>query len=222
MSASAGRLTMGVALIVALWIAVYWWWPADQPPISFDAGPATAAGASAAGVPATQQTPPAPPVEPAVQPAPAPAPDKPQPPTPAVIPPQFTEHTVQRGETFESISRRHFGTSRHADAIARANPFVNPTGLKAGRVIRVPKDPLNIQGIPAGPPAADKPATTPAAREYTVRDGDSLSAISQRMYGSVKYVDLIFEANRDVLKSPDAVRAGQKLRIPPKPETPPQ
>jgi nucleoid-associated protein YgaU len=49
---------------------------------------------------------------------------------------------------------------------------------------------------------------------YTVSSGDSLAAISLRFYGSTYQYDIIFEANRDVLTSPDRIRVGQRLTIP--------
>lgn len=51
----------------------------------------------------------------------------------------------------------------------------------------------------------------------TVVRGESLSNIASRIYGDGKYYTLIFEANRDVLKSPHVVYVGQVLKIPPKP-----
>jgi nucleoid-associated protein YgaU len=48
---------------------------------------------------------------------------------------------------------------------------------------------------------------------YTVKGGDTLSAIGQ--HHGVAWRD-IFEANRDQLDDPDKIRAGQKLRIPKK------
>ncbi len=55
-------------------------------------------------------------------------------------------------------------------------------------------------------------------RTWTVRRGDTLGAIAQREYGSIVYADLIFEANRDILRSPDDLDIGMVLRLPDKPE----
>jgi nucleoid-associated protein YgaU len=46
---------------------------------------------------------------------------------------------------------------------------------------------------------------------YTVKSGDTLSAIGQRL--GVAWRD-IFEANRDTLNDPDKIQPGQNLRIP--------
>lgn len=52
------------------------------------------------------------------------------------------------------------------------------------------------------------------ARFYTVQSGDSLGAISITFFGSSEYYDIIFEANKGLLSSPDRIRVGQRLVIP--------
>ena len=49
---------------------------------------------------------------------------------------------------------------------------------------------------------------------YTVEKGDSLSAISKKLYGNANRWREIFEANRDQLDDPDLIHPGQTLRIP--------
>ncbi|MDQ1472026.1 MAG: hypothetical protein QOJ99_3506 [Bryobacterales bacterium] len=51
-------------------------------------------------------------------------------------------------------------------------------------------------------------------RTYTVKPGDSLSAIAQQFYGKASDYNRIFEANRDKLNDPNRVQAGQVLIIP--------
>ena len=49
---------------------------------------------------------------------------------------------------------------------------------------------------------------------YTVKSGDTLSAISKRFLGSAnRYMD-IFNANKDQLSDPDKIKVGQTLTIP--------
>lgn len=50
---------------------------------------------------------------------------------------------------------------------------------------------------------------------HIVKRGDSLMKLSVRYYGRTIDYQLIFEANREVLESPDRIRVGQKLKIPP-------
>ncbi|MEJ1971651.1 MAG: LysM peptidoglycan-binding domain-containing protein [Lacunisphaera sp.] len=57
---------------------------------------------------------------------------------------------------------------------------------------------------------------TPAAdvRYHTVAEGDSLSRISMRYYGTANRWQEIYAANRDVLQGSSTLRVGQQLRIP--------
>ncbi|KFE47520.1 peptidoglycan-binding protein LysM [Pseudomonas congelans] len=47
-----------------------------------------------------------------------------------------------------------------------------------------------------------------------VKSGDTLRAISKRVYGDANQYTKIFEANKPMLKSADKIYPGQKLRIP--------
>ncbi|MBW7982984.1 peptidoglycan-binding protein LysM [Enterobacillus tribolii] len=54
------------------------------------------------------------------------------------------------------------------------------------------------------------------SRYYTVKSGDTLSAISKAMYGTANEYQRIFEANKPMLKHPDKIYPGQVLIIPKK------
>ncbi len=49
---------------------------------------------------------------------------------------------------------------------------------------------------------------------YTVQKNDTLQKISQKFYGTTKKWKLIYDENRDVLKSPDRVYPGKTIKIP--------
>lgn len=49
---------------------------------------------------------------------------------------------------------------------------------------------------------------------YTVVEGDSLWAISMKLYGNPDGIDALYEANRDVMTSPGALRIGMVLQVP--------
>ncbi len=226
MDTSGSKLVGGLLLLVAVWIVVYWAWTPSEAGISLgrqpDAPPAGHTGAT-----------PTEPTEPDVQSRAAPVrpQPEPQPPRvradgPGVIAPEFETYRVQPGDTLASISRRFYGTTSKTNTITRANPFKDPMRLKVGDELKIPKDPSNIQGKPAPArlDAGPKPdassgsgSSDDASREYEVKPGDSLSTIAERELGSSKYADLIYKANRDTLKSKDALKVGQKLSIPPKP-----
>jgi nucleoid-associated protein YgaU len=52
------------------------------------------------------------------------------------------------------------------------------------------------------------------SRTYTVKKGDTLSAIAKETLGNANRYMLIFEANKPMLKDPDKIYPGQVLRIP--------
>ena len=56
--------------------------------------------------------------------------------------------------------------------------------------------------------------STTQSRMYTVKKGDTLSAIAKQMYGKAGDYPKIFEANKPMLKDPDKIYPGQVLRIP--------
>jgi nucleoid-associated protein YgaU len=66
----------------------------------------------------------------------------------------------------------------------------------------------DIQVAPSSAPAA------PAARTYTVKAGDTLSAIAKAHLGSAGAYMKIFELNKDQLTDPDKIKPGQVLRLP--------
>jgi nucleoid-associated protein YgaU len=61
---------------------------------------------------------------------------------------------------------------------------------------------------PTGAPASS------AARTYTVKAGDTLSKIAKATLGDAQAYSKIFDANRDQLNNPDAIKPGQVLRLP--------
>ena len=54
----------------------------------------------------------------------------------------------------------------------------------------------------------------PEAQFHTVVGGDTLGKIAKTYYGNAMKYPEIFEANKEVIKDPDLIYPGQKLRIP--------
>jgi nucleoid-associated protein YgaU len=79
----------------------------------------------------------------------------------------------------------------------------------------------NIEGISAvednivvkHPPVVAPPL--PEKQFYTVKKGDYLSKISKEVYGNANKYNIIFEANKPMLKDPNLIYPGQVLVIPP-------
>jgi nucleoid-associated protein YgaU len=61
-------------------------------------------------------------------------------------------------------------------------------------------------------PGVSAPVTS--MKTYTVKAGDTLSAIAREYLGDAKAYMRIFEANKDQLSDPDKIKPGQVLKIP--------
>jgi nucleoid-associated protein YgaU len=55
----------------------------------------------------------------------------------------------------------------------------------------------------------------PEKQYYTVKKGDYLSKIAKEVYGNANKYNVIFEANKPMLKDPNLIYPGQVLVIPP-------
>ena len=53
------------------------------------------------------------------------------------------------------------------------------------------------------------------AQHYVVQKNDTLQKISHKFYGTTRKWNLLYKANKDVLKSPDKLHPGVELLIPP-------
>jgi len=66
---------------------------------------------------------------------------------------------------------------------------------------------VKIQGLVSPPLPTD-------VEYYEIVAGDTLSKIAAKFYGDANAYPKIFEANREVIKDPDLIFVGQKIRIP--------
>lgn len=107
-------------------------------------------------------------------------------------------HVVQPGETLSLIAARYGLTTQ---ALASANGIVNPNRIYSGQRLVIPGRGTTAS-TPSSPPASS--STT-----YTVRRGDTLSAIALRY--SVSMWTL---ASLNGIGNPSRIYVGQVLRIP--------
>lgn len=75
----------------------------------------------------------------------------------------------------------------------------------------------NVSGIAQVDDRISVTNPEPEAQFYTVKSGDSLSKIAKNYYGDANKYNVIFEANKPMLKDPNLIYPGQVLRIPAKP-----
>jgi LysM repeat protein/predicted nucleic acid-binding Zn ribbon protein len=123
----------------------------------------------------------------------------PTPPPTATLPPDQTIHTVESGETVSSIAREYGTTST---AILQANGLKTNTIISVGQQLIIPLPPANT----STPTITPTPSPTPF--EYTIKSGETLSAIAKRYKTTV---EALMEAN-DIVDA-TLVRAGTKIII---------
>jgi nucleoid-associated protein YgaU len=139
----------------------------------------------------------------------------------------------------KSVGAKIFGASEAKAAPAEElKKEIEKHGLDASQVdVKVDGDKVTVSGATSTTEQAEKIAIavgntigvatvenniTPAAPApestfYTVQKGDNLWKIAEHCYGKGAGAknDVIFNANKPMLKSPDLIYPGQVLRIPP-------
>lgn len=93
------------------------------------------------------------------------------------------------------------------DTLADKNRIIVTTGNIEG--VSGVEDKISVKIPPVvAPPAPEK-------QFYTVKKGDYLSKIAKEVYGNANKYNVIFEANKPMLKDPNLIYPGQVLVIPP-------
>ena len=152
-------------------------------------------------------------------------------------------HVVKSGDLLGSICLKTYGTTRMLKAVMRANPGLDPRRMVPGKTkITLPApDPKLVRR--AGEKVVAETAGSPAALRrpsfitsnylashgasaktggdkvvakgyYVVRRNDTLSSIAQKQLGSVRYVEALLKANRKLIKDPNRLKLGWKLKLP--------
>ena len=114
------------------------------------------------------------------------------------LPVTGTTYTVRSGDTLYAIALRH---NTSIQAIAQANNIVNVNLIRVGQVLRMPG---TSSPIPTPTPSIPGTGTT-----YTVRAGDTLSALASRYKTTVTAI-----AQANSIVNINLIRVGQVLRIP--------
>jgi len=91
-----------------------------------------------------------------------------------------------------------------------ATPATSPAPKPTPPVVVVPAPPA---ALPAPKPPTDEPDDH-QPRYHLVKQGETLSTIAESYYGSGRFANVIYQANRNVIRDPDVVQAGWRLRIP--------
>jgi nucleoid-associated protein YgaU len=130
-----------------------------------------------------------------------------------------TIHIVLQGETLRSICRDFYGDSGLASGVAQWNNLQNPNSIERGSRISLPTRASlvtsNFLAAPQPSVTSETPAqTTSKMGTYTVKEGDTLSEIAQRVMGTTKKTQLLIEFNKDAMSNPDRIKPGMVLQFP--------
>jgi nucleoid-associated protein YgaU len=144
--------------------------------------------------------------------------------------PEMKFYTWQTGDSLRSIATKYYGDATKLTILRRSNE--GRTDVQPGEKILIPvydgdapeasepeamasaqptSTPSTSSAIPTTPVSAK---STGGPRTHVVKEGESLWKIAKQELGSGARWKEIYEANRDVLSTPDAVHSGLKLRIP--------
>lgn len=146
--------------------------------------------------------------------------------------PDMKFYTWKSSDSLRSIAERYYGDATKLALLRRHNE--GRVDVQAGEKILIPVFDLESPMTAASSTTATEPiadatpaksgkgvtATQPAkpnatgARTHVVKEGESLWKIAKQELGSGARWKEVYEANRDVLATPESVHTGLRLRIP--------
>ena len=127
-------------------------------------------------------------------------------------------HVVQRGESLRTICLEFYGDSGLAKAISNWNNLPSADAIEIAQEIALPNRSalieLTINSTKNS--SAPEPANTtaPTMGTYTVKSGDTLSEISQKVMGTSKKTQFLIDLNKDVMPNPNKISPGMVLQFP--------
>lgn len=125
-------------------------------------------------------------------------------------PPEEQDEILRHAERLEGENQR---LERELRELREAHRRLRERWEAAGETGRGSPENVAAERQPGRASSTDAPRTSPDT--YVVRPGDTLNSIARRTYGNPALWERIFDANRDLLRSPDDLRVGQELRLPP-------
>ncbi len=127
---------------------------------------------------------------------------------------EYVEYRVKPDDSLWTIAAESLGDPVRWKEILKANPTLDPDRLRVGQRLRLPRRQA-ARHAPGPEPRLRVDTGDPGVVYHVVDDGDTLTDIADRFYGSTVGWTAIWEANRDLIgANPDRLRVGTRLRIP--------
>jgi nucleoid-associated protein YgaU len=153
------------------------------------------------------------------------APQRPKPAAPEETPSEVVEpvkpkprrrviYTVQRGDTLSKIAEKFYERGSDWVLIRRANNLASANMLHVGQKLVIPSKDAESAPPRRAPASTPARAAPPATGTYKVKKDDTLWRIASRVYGDGSKWTLIFQANRNILRTQNDLKVGQVLKIP--------
>jgi nucleoid-associated protein YgaU len=120
-------------------------------------------------------------------------------------------YTVEEGDDLWNIAEKFYGSGFNAYDISVANKIADSSSLDVGIKLVIPVVTPRQPTVGEVSSVASSQVTY-VADKYIVQPGDSLSIISQKVYGDIFAWPKIMNANN--LATPDSIEAGMVLIIP--------
>jgi nucleoid-associated protein YgaU len=129
------------------------------------------------------------------------------------------KYVVKSGDTLWAISEKVYGSGAHVNDIAKANPGIDPQRLRMGMSLNLPDKSVVVTDTVTRTASATTPATLDQTTHYRVTSGDTLSGIAKKLYGSSAMAGKLYDANKDVIANPNALKPDMVLRLPQAPSS---
>lgn len=139
-------------------------------------------------------------------------------------------HVVEPGDTFSALAVKYLGGARYVKRIAEANPKIDPNRLYVGTKLKIPVAPeqpkagetagtaqpvASIVSVAAARPQTAPPPVDPA-RAYTIKPGDSWSALARQFLGNGNEWTRLYEYNKERFPNSRTLHPGMVIEIPPR------
>ncbi len=134
----------------------------------------------------------------------------------ATPPTGITFHDVRDREALSTICSSFYGTASLVNALADFNAIADPNLVQAGTRLKLP---ATLKGVTRRTPGEHRPSHTARQKQselrtYTIKRGDTLSELAQKLLGSASRWSDLQKANPREIPDPDRLIEGITIRIP--------